>query len=542
MNLHRLRLRARRQAASGRNDWSDDMLSFRTRFLLLALSGCLALFLPGESRAQKGKGKRQDTPSSFTRNNFLSAFREVVAPVSKSTVRVLCDGKETSLGFIIESNGWILTKFNDLRGMISVKHGDRTYDANLVGVHKAHDLALLKIQAMGLDSVTLVDSTSAEAGAWVACVGPGQNPVAVGVVGVATRTVARGFGFMAFSPNAGYLGIQLDTDPAGVKVTQVVPKAAAEKAGLKSNDIIQYLDGTKVTQHEDFIELMQKQKAGDIVTLKVRRGDMELEFKPKLEKRPSAGRTDQNLLGSKLSSRRGGYTTILQHDSVVDPADCGGPIVDLEGRVIGINICRAGRVESYAVPSETIRPLLADLKSGKLPPPAHFAKELLQRAVKKAEATLKVAKAERAVAKAELDKLQAELEKAKVDNNIDAEKAVLRAIPKQQGELKTVEAKVNQATEVLEKAKALLNDTLAPKKDEKKSAAPLDPAARAALDRLVDAMGARLALMPAVARAKWNAGIAIDDAEREQAFLKNILGQNKTLDPDFTRRFFRRAA
>ena len=42
-----------------------------------------------------------------------------------------------------------------------------------------------------------------------------------------------------------------------------------------------------------------------------------------------------------------------------------GPLVDLEGHVLGINIARAGRTESYAIPSEAVRPLLEKLKAPK---------------------------------------------------------------------------------------------------------------------------------------------------------------------------------
>src|SRR5262249_11927645 len=45
---------------------------------------------------------------------------------------------------------------------------------------------------------------------------------------------------------------------------------------------------------------------------------------------------------------------------------CGGPLVDLDGKTVGINIARAGRTETYAIPSEEVQALLADLKSGKL--------------------------------------------------------------------------------------------------------------------------------------------------------------------------------
>ena len=71
-------------------------------------------------------------------------------------------------------------------------------------------------------------------------------------------------------------------------------------------------------------------------------------------------------MGTKLSMRRGGFPTILQHDSGVRPEDCGGPLVDLDGKAIGINIARAGRTETYAIPSDDIEKLLPKFKSGEL--------------------------------------------------------------------------------------------------------------------------------------------------------------------------------
>ncbi|MEX2027294.1 MAG: S1C family serine protease, partial [Pirellulaceae bacterium] len=58
----------------------------------------------------------------------------------------------------------------------------------------------------------------------------------------------------------------------------------------------------------------------------------------------------------------------IQHDTVLKPSECGGPIVDLSGKVVGINIARGGRVESYALPATLVRSLLPDLMSGKLNP------------------------------------------------------------------------------------------------------------------------------------------------------------------------------
>jgi len=66
-------------------------------------------------------------------------------------------------------------------------------------------------------------------------------------------------------------------------------------------------------------------------------------------------------LGGQLSTRRAGFPIVLQHDTVLAPDQCGGPIVDLDGNVVGINIARAGRVNSYAVPAEVVQKLIAKM-------------------------------------------------------------------------------------------------------------------------------------------------------------------------------------
>ena len=70
-----------------------------------------------------------------------------------------------------------------------------------------------------------------------------------------------------------------------------------------------------------------------------------------------------------LSDRRTGFPAVLQHDTVLEPNQCGGPLIDLSGKAIGINIARAGRTESYAIPDDVLRPVIKDLLAGKYPPP-----------------------------------------------------------------------------------------------------------------------------------------------------------------------------
>jgi len=69
-----------------------------------------------------------------------------------------------------------------------------------------------------------------------------------------------------------------------------------------------------------------------------------------------------NRMGTQLSKNRSGYDLALQHDCPLEPKDCGGPLVDLDGRVVGINVARAGRVKSYAIPSSVVRELLESVE------------------------------------------------------------------------------------------------------------------------------------------------------------------------------------
>ena len=122
--------------------------------------------------------------------------------------------------------------------------------------------------------------------------------------------------------------------------------------------------------------LLRRSLPCQTLTFKVRRDQQELELKATLGKRPAGMNFDrsdfQNRMGSTLSERRVGFPVILQHDTVLRPQDCGGPLVDLDGNVIGINIARAGRVETFAIPAETVQLILADLMSGKLAPKTQF--------------------------------------------------------------------------------------------------------------------------------------------------------------------------
>jgi serine protease Do len=407
------------------------------------LCAAAVLTLAAPAAAQRGNRPR-DIPPPRAHPQFLAAFRKATAEASKATVRVLCDGKEAALGTVVGPDGWILTKYSLLSGKVACKTKDgKTLPAKVVGVHEPFDLAMLKVEATDLPAVTFTDSKAAPVGNWLVSPGTGADPVTVGVMSVAARTpppvVARGPRRpINVRPNTDYLGLYVTPDGKAVKVRRVAFQSAAAKAGVKADDRILSIQGTAVTDQSSLLALLGKMKPGDLVTIKLVRSGKELELKAKLEQRGRRGRRDQNLMGSELSQKRTGFPTYFQSDAVIKPKDCGGPVCDLEGRVLGINIARAGRVESYAVPTEALTPLLADLMSGNLSP-KRVAAAALKKKITELKAALKKVEEERAAAEKIL-------------------KEAKDALKKQEADRAAAEKKFKEARDALDKAEKELKD------------------------------------------------------------------------------------
>ncbi len=312
----------------------------------------------------------------------LAPFKSIVAKANESTVQVRCDDKNAALGTVVLADGFILTKASELRGAISVRLYDGTeYDAKIVGRDKETDLALLHVDVKDLKPIVFSDSAKEPIGNWLIAASPNSDPVGVGIVSVKTRKLSETSpDSEIINHNKGYLGITLtESDPEdedgkilGAKVKEVPANGAAKKAGVKVNDIVIAIEGVKVAGRVALQEALDSSRPGEPVTITVLRDGEEKKMKVTLggELNPKGRGDIQNSMGSELSGRRTGFPAILQTDMVVEPKNCGGPIVDLNGNVLGICIARAGRVETWILPSENIRPLLADVKSGKFPPTA----------------------------------------------------------------------------------------------------------------------------------------------------------------------------
>jgi len=70
----------------------------------------------------------------------------------------------------------------------------------------------------------------------------------------------------------------------GVMINQIIDKTPADKAGLKSGDIILKIDDYNITNEQTLISIFQEFRTGQVVKIKVLRDNKELTLKMKLEK------------------------------------------------------------------------------------------------------------------------------------------------------------------------------------------------------------------------------------------------------------------
>ncbi|MDH3716946.1 MAG: PDZ domain-containing protein [Planctomycetota bacterium] len=292
------------------------------------------------------------------------AFQDAVRPVRASTVRVFDDKRQVALGVIVDRQGLVITKGSELKGrrLICRTSDGQQYTARIVARDRELDLVLLRCrigQDVQLQPVTWHAAKPPAVGSWLATPDAGRLPLAVGIVSVAARRIPH---------QPGFLGVGLAQTGEGPQINQVLENSAAAEAGLKLDDVVQRINDRQIRTRREMVTLIASMRPGDRIRVQIKRAAEEMQINVTLGTRDLNGsRTDRftqmNTMGGPLSRRRAGFDSAIQHDTILQPHHCGGPVVDLDGNVVGINIARAARTHSYALPAKLVKRKVAQLKA-----------------------------------------------------------------------------------------------------------------------------------------------------------------------------------
>ncbi|WP_337176206.1 trypsin-like peptidase domain-containing protein [Paludisphaera sp.] len=312
-------------------------------------------------------------PADFTQGPAsLARYRSAVEPARESVVAMLNEGVAVGLGTIVGAEGWVVAKASVLPPRPTCRlPGGRVATARVVGVDPAFDLALLAVPATGLRPVRWADDLDPQAGTILAAVGA-EGPLAVGVVSVPRRHLevsARPAEPPPLRLPAGppYIGGAWRTT-GGWSLRAAIGlsregrfhvanvEGLAYSAGVRPDDLLVGLNGRSIAAVEDMLNAVDGLRSGDVVPVRLERAGRTMDLALPL---------GPDSYGDQNNHRADGFPTVIECAIPFYSYECGGPVVDLEGRAVGVTIARTGAHGGMIAPGDRVRKLLSDLKGGR---------------------------------------------------------------------------------------------------------------------------------------------------------------------------------
>ena len=289
----------------------------------------------------------------------VKAFTVAIAAAQASVLTLHDSGQRDPIAMAtLVAPGIAVAKASDLEGKAALDardHRRRTHAVTVVSTDKATDLAILKVDWPDGKPVAWADAPPL-LGTWVIASTPRIGMVRVGLNAALPRPIEN---------RGASLGVVLQDPPKnkkGALIAEVFPDSAADKARLKKDDLVVMAGDKTIAKRADLGDFLKIQEPGAKVAFKVMRKGMKVHIDVILDS-PSDMLDKMNRnqqMSGPTSRRKDPFPMILQTDIPVPPESMGGPLLDLDGRAVGILIARADRVTTFAIPKEHVLPLLAN--------------------------------------------------------------------------------------------------------------------------------------------------------------------------------------
>jgi len=279
-------------------------------------------------------------------NTVHASFEKIIAKGRHSTVKVVCGGRLVGLGTVVHPGGYYLTKASTLNGKVHCLTLDGIpHKSPAVALWPAYDLMLLKASTLDLPPIEW-DTKLPEVGCWIAAPRQINQWVSVGIISRSSSPIAY---------SLGSLGIVLNETAARIGCRRILSGSQAERVGLRSGDQFTHIGNSKIRDASELHRAMGLLLPGQTLSIRVERLERPI---PLAFSIPANGILPNGVKSPYVSQRRFGFAQAIEHDGVLSPNDCGGPLVGLSGRAVGINIARASRASSYAISARAVAKIL----------------------------------------------------------------------------------------------------------------------------------------------------------------------------------------
>ena len=309
----------------------------------------IPLLLPEEKRAVAAQSK-----------DFNEAIVPTLQAAAKSTVRVWAGSRRLAYGTVVGDGSRVLSKWSELaraKGGLRVDNGDEARAVRVIGVYPDEDLAVLEVEGEVLTPVEW-SRDALRLGSFLAAPQPDGRLAAFGVVSVLERNLRdTDLAYLGVVGESGYAG-------PGVKVANVAEESGAAVAGLKRGDVILKVAERGISGLLELKNALIGWLPGQTVPLVVESAgksrvlEVLLGNRPKMEQMFGARLQQMERMGGEISQVRTSFKRAIQTDMRPTPSQIGGPVVDLQGRVVGLTLARADRTRSFIMPAAAVLELL----------------------------------------------------------------------------------------------------------------------------------------------------------------------------------------
>jgi len=293
----------------------------------------------------------------------LSAFAPISAATRESIVEVNVDGEAVALGTVAEAGGLVVSKASEIKpGKLTCwLASGKEVPAAVLAVDQDEDVALLRVEAPELKPIRWA-AREVVIGQWAITPALAETPQAVGIISALPRRIR---------PERAYIGVVFDKkgDDATPRIVEIEPGLGAEKAGVKPGDVIVAVNNELVSTQDRVVDIVSDLREGQTVNMRFERDGKPYEAVITLmsPKEGNFGRRRNSRLAGDTSQRAKGFDEAIEHDTVLAPWLCGGPLVNLDGEAIGLNIARSSRFATYALPAALAQKILGALKASPAP-------------------------------------------------------------------------------------------------------------------------------------------------------------------------------
>lgn len=302
-----------------------------------------------EHAVQQGAGalwkNRTSTPDiRITLQNELADLEarldDHVAMVS-STV----DGNPSSIRGLLTRDDLVVTKSSCVGDLARVDWvGGQSAAASIVHRDPAWDLVLLRLERPHRIAAPMIALGDDQSHLGKIVVTP--DPSGTGWTGLCGST---SFGIPK-NQGRGFLGVRLVEKEGKVLLEDVFSDGAAERSGWLVGDQIVQIGDKSVARPEDVYSFLRStiptQRVAAVID---RQGERKEESVILGELKSDTPHIADWFEGGR-SPRRDGFPSVFCHDSRLHPDQCGGPLFDSRGALLGLTIARYSRTLCFAIP------------------------------------------------------------------------------------------------------------------------------------------------------------------------------------------------